>query len=392
MAQNVKQQGAVQHKCPNCGASLFYDPASGKLTCKHCNSFVEFDKDDTVRERDFEELYTASKWKDSDVATYRCQNCGAQSITPRTTLATLCPYCNSPVVVADLTGAIVKPDTIIPFEVPKEDANDQLIRWRRKCFWAPKSFKKLNETEGIRGVYLPVWTFDADTETDYNGRLGKRRTRTVHRNGKSYTETYTEWFHVRGTMPAVFDDVVVRASGHLTDSEFKVVEPLDQSRYMAFDDEYLAGYTADHYTLDPHEAFKIARARMLNTIRQKIINYYHADVEGVLNLNLHVLSKSFKYVFAPVYVAASRYKGKLYRQYVSGVYRDRAKKLCKVQGSAPKAAWKIALAVLLGLGVLVGLGFLAYWIVKNGNEVEVDEFDYWGRMISQGVNAIRGGL
>ena len=386
MSQNIKQQGTVQHKCPNCGASLSYDPTSGKLKCAHCNSFVDFDKDFLVVERDFAELYTVEKWKESDVASYRCKNCGAVSVTPRTTLATLCPYCNSPVVVCDQTGSIVKPDTIIPFEVSKQAALTQLVSWRKKRFWAPNKFKRLVEAEAIKGVYLPVWTFDANTETHYNGRLGKHRTRTVRRNGQTYTETYTEWFHVSGTMPASFDDVVVRANDHLTDAEFRVVEPLDQSKYMVFDDQYLAGYVADHYTLQPEEAFKIAKSRMLGKIRQRIINHYNADVEDYLNLDLQILDKSFKYVLLPVYIATSKYQGKLYRQYISGVYHNRNKQLCKVQGTAPKSKWKIALAVLFGLGVVVGLGFLIYWLVHSGSSAPPDNWDWdlWSNLLKGG--------
>lgn len=390
MSQNIKQQGAVQHKCPNCGASLRFDPATNRLKCDHCNSLIDFDKDAFVVERSFEELYTEHKWKESDIASYRCENCGAVSVVTRTTLATTCPYCNSPVIVEDATGSIVKPDTIIPFEVSKEDAMAQLNRWRRKRFWAPRKFKKQTGAEGIKGVFIPVWTFDAETQTNYSGRLGKRRTRTVRVNGKTHTETYIDWFSVSGTMPAVFDDVVVRANDNLTDAEFNVLQPFDQSRYMAFDDEYLAGYMADHYTLDPQQAFQIARNKMLANIRQRIIDYYNADVEGNLDLDLHILSRSFKYVFAPVYIATTKYQGKLYRQYVSGVYQNREKKICKVYGTAPKAKWKITLAVFLGLGVAVGLGFLVYWLWKNGNAMDTEEWSTWDDWMRAGVGLLTG--
>ncbi|MCM1289482.1 MAG: hypothetical protein NC132_02375 [Corallococcus sp.] len=390
MAQQVKQQGSVQHKCPNCGASLRYDPSTGRMKCNHCKSLVAFDKDAIVAERSFEELYTEHRWKESDVASYRCQNCGAVSVAPRTTLATTCPYCNSPVIVQDATGTIVKPDTVIPFDVSAENAAAQLNRWRRKRFWAPGAFKKHTEAEAIKGVYVPVWTFDADTETEYSGRLGKIRTRTVRRNGKTYSETYTEWFRVSGIMPAVFDDIVIRANEHLTDAEFNVLLPFDQTRYMSFDDEYLAGYIADHYTLDPHEAFQMARAKMLANVRRRIVDYYNADVEGDLDLNLHITSRSFKYLLAPVYVATTKYKGKVYRQYVSGAYRDREKKLCKVSGSAPKSKWKIALAVLLALGVAVGLGFLFFWLWKSGNLSDNDGWEHWDDWMRLGSNYLIG--
>ena len=68
--QNVKQQNVEQHNCPNCGASLQYDPSSGKLVCEHCGSSIDFEKSNAVEERDFTELATFSHWKDSDVASH----------------------------------------------------------------------------------------------------------------------------------------------------------------------------------------------------------------------------------------------------------------------------------------------------------------------------------
>lgn len=357
--RNFKQQKSMQHKCPNCGAALTYDPESGNLRCNHCDGSVTFQKSNDVKERDFEELVTFKTWKDSDVATYRCSNCGAVQVVPRTSLSTNCPYCSAPVVIEDETSSLVKPDSIIPFELSAKQAAAQLTSWRKRKLFAPNKFRKHLRADSVKGVFLPVWTFDADTSTKYSGTLGYTRTRTVRRNGKTYTETYTEWKHVSGVIPASFDDILVRANENIPQNYFNRLQPYPQSKYMVFDDEYLAGYIADHYSLEPLDAFAQAKAQMEADIRQRIVNAHHADMEGNLDLEVQFLSKSFKYLFLPVYVASTKYNKKTYNQYVSGVYFNSETKRSKVCGKAPVSVWKVLLTVLAGLGALVGLFLLA---------------------------------
>lgn len=353
-----KQQKTAQHQCPNCGATLVYDPESGKMHCSHCDGEVAFEKRNDVRERDFEELVTFKTWKDRDIATFRCANCGAVEVVPRTSIATTCPYCSAPVVISDDASDLVRPDTIVPFDFSAERAAEQLTVWRKKKLFAPRKFRKTLKADSVKGVYVPAWTFDADTSSDYHGTVGYRRTRTIRRDGKTYTETYTEWRSVRGVMPAVFDDIVIRANDNVPNEFFNQLTPFPQSKYMVFDDEYLAGYVADHYTVEPLEAFEQAKSLMEAEVRRKIKQAYHADEVGRMSVDLHVVSKSFKYVFLPVYIASTRYNNRVYNQYVSGIYTDAQQKNVRTCGKFPVSPWKVLLAVLAGIGVFVGMFFL----------------------------------
>ena len=170
-----------------------FDPASGSLLCDHCGGKVQFDQSVDVQERDFSDLATFSRWDDGDVATYRCYNCGAVTVAPRTAIATTCPYCNSPVVIDDKTGSLVKPDSLIPFQLTAKQAAQQLSRWRKRRLFAPNKFRKHTREDSVKGVFVPAWTFDATTTSSYNGTVGIRKTRTVRRNGKTYTESYIDW-------------------------------------------------------------------------------------------------------------------------------------------------------------------------------------------------------
>ena len=360
----VKQQ-AFQRKCPNCGAWLIYDPTHGKLFCQHCKSTVDFDKSKDVVERDFVDLLTLDKWDNSAVSYYRCENCGASTVLPRSTLATTCPYCSSPVVLDEKQTGLVRPDTVVPFELTCEQAEEFLARWARRKAFAPRKFRRGNKATSIKGVYTPAWTFDLTTVTHYEGRLGETRTRTVRRDGKSYTETYVEWFNVEGYIDNSFDDLYVSGNNHISTKAFNELDLTNQAKYAVYSDEYLAGYMADNYTVEPDVAYGIAVKRAESSIYQDIMRMYGADHDGGLKMDVQVVERSFKYVMLPVYVVTSKYRNKVYNQYVSGVYSKRDATKAKVSGKAPVSPWKVLAVVLSCLAVAAGI--IAFILLNAGN-------------------------
>lgn len=356
LGKNKVNQKSLQRKCPNCGAPLRFDPKSAKLTCDHCKSAVDFEKSNDVQERDFSELMDFEKWNDSAVAYYSCRNCGASEILPRTTLATTCPYCSSPIVIDEKQTGLVRPDSVVPFELTQEQAETQLFGWRRRKLYAPNSFRNSeNVRNSIKGVYAPVWTFDLNTVTEYSGRLGKTCTRTVRRNGKTYTETYVKWFSVEGVYDRDFDDIYVSGSHHFPTSRFAELGLKKQSKYVVYGDEYLQGYMADNYSVPPEEAYSQALNKANGDIYQAIMAMYNADHDGGLKMDMQILSRSFKYILLPVYVATSKYKRKVYNQYISGAFTDDAKSKVKVCGKAPVSPWKVLITVIVGLAALAGI-------------------------------------
>lgn len=364
---NATLRQSSQHKCPNCGAYLVYDPETQDMVCEHCNSKVDIQFNYNVNERDFVELEKAPRWSDGDnVECYRCSNCGANTVMSKGTIATACPYCGSPVVVDTEHLSYVKPDTAVPFQVTDDEARDGLLKWRKKRFLAPQDFRKHLAVDEMKGVYMPVWTFDSTTDTYYDGKLGRRRTRTVRRNGKTYTETYIDWFYVNGNIDMVFDDILIRGSNNVPEKDFSALKPFPQQLYVVYDDRYLAGYIADNYTVQPLDAYEQAKQRMRERIHSQILSMYHADVVGHLNLDVRISNRSFKYAMLPVYVTATKYRQKVFNQYISGVFGY--DKQVKVSGRYPKSPWKIGALVLLGLGLLVG----AYFIMRNTGAIDVD--------------------
>ncbi len=117
----------------------------------------------------------------------------------------------------------------------------------------------------LTGIYVPYWTFDADTKSSYRGERGTVYyvSRTVTRNGKRVTERQQKvrWSRKDGRVARFFDDVLVLASRSLPKKYTDALAPWDLGRLEAYAPEYLAGFRAEGYTVELDEAFE-ARAQM----------------------------------------------------------------------------------------------------------------------------------
>ena len=343
--QNLSQ--SIGYKCPGCGATLEFDPQSQMLKCAHCGTESKIDFDTQITERSFEEIFNCQQWT-GDVKIIQCQNCGAKEVLEKTEISSSCPFCGSPSVleVDELAG--IKPDTAIPFKMSKQTATQKCLKWLKSRLFAPSQFKKDVKIKSLKGCYLPTWTFDCQTTVFYEGRLGKRYTETYVVNGKTMTRTKVRYFNVSGRLDKSYNDIYVKGSEAVDEKFLQRIQPFDMNDYVKYDDKLLAGFEANHYTIQPIDAWHQAEDMIKNACYHEIVARYGADEVSYLNLNLVHNQQSFKYLLLPVYISATNYKNKLYNQYVNGVTG-------KVSGRVPKSPLKISLAVLLGTALFAGL-------------------------------------
>lgn len=341
---------ATGYKCPSCGAQMTFSPEKQALVCGHCGTEKEVDFSDDVRERSFEELFDSKPWN-GEIKVVQCQNCGAKEVLDKNEISTKCPFCGSSSVLELSEVGGIKPDTAIPFKISEKQARGSCLKWIKSRFFSPSKFKKDVRLNEIKGCYCPVWTFDSDTVAVYSGRLGKHYTETRIVNGKTVTVTKTRYFNVSGQMRTMFDDIYVKGSEAVNENYLQRIQPYDMNTYVKYDDKMLAGYAANHYTVEPLEAWQTAEARMKGYFRNEIVRKYNADEVASLSISLIHQSRSFKYLMLPVYISAVNYKDKLYNQYINGVSG-------KVAGSVPKSIVKIGLTVLLGIAAIVGIYLL----------------------------------
>ncbi len=92
--------------------------------------------------------------------------------------------------------------------------------WLGSLWFAPNGLQDYaRKGRKLQGIYVPYWTFDADTKNAYTGERGTvyYETRTVTRNGKTMTERVQRirWSYKSGRVKRWFDDVLVLASKSL---------------------------------------------------------------------------------------------------------------------------------------------------------------------------------
>ncbi|MHA7827123.1 MAG: TFIIB-type zinc finger domain-containing protein [Roseovarius sp.] len=348
--------------CDQCGADYRYDPGSGRLVCDHCGHSEEVAQpgpwDSTIRELDFRQALS-SELPEEEIEETRvtsCTNCGAQVEFDETIHAAECPFCATPVVTDTGTHRHIKPRGLLPFALNEEAARGAMKDWLGRLWFAPGGLQDYaRKGRRMQGIYVPYWTFDADTKSAYRGERGTvyHETRTVMRNGERKTVRVAKvrWRSVSGRVARFFDDVLVLASRSLPKRFTDGLEPWDLSALEPYAPQYLAGFRAEGYAVELDEGFTEAREIMDRAIARDVRFDIGGDRQRIHDIQTQISDVTFKHVLLPVWLAAYKYRGETYRFVVNG-------RTGRVQGERPWSAWKIALAVIAGLLVAGAVGYV----------------------------------
>ncbi len=353
--------------CPACGADLRFNPQAGELVCDHCGHTTPMAAPPparaAIRELDFRaalaDQLPAAELEETRGVT--CTSCGAEFEFDRAVHAAECPFCASPVVTDTGTQRHIKPKGLIPFALDERTARAAMTAWLGRLWFAPSGLVDYaRKGRAMQGIYVPYWTFDADTASRYRGERGtvhyESESVTVTRNGRRETETRqvtkVRWSPASGRVARFFDDVLVLASRSLPKRFTDALQPWDLTALSPYAPEYVAGFRAEGYTVELDEGFAEARAIMDRQIESDVRFDIGGDRQRIHAIDTDVKDITFKHILLPVWLAAYRYNGRTFRFVVNG-------QTGRVQGERPWSAWKIAAAVILGLIVAGGLGYLA---------------------------------
>ena len=347
--------------CETCGSDLRFDPEGRRLACDHCGNTQEIAGSSGtggIKELDFRKA-VHDQLSDAEIEETRvvtCTNCGAQTAFDSTVHAGECPFCATPVVTDTGMHRHIKPRGLLPFALDEGHARVALTGWLGSLWFAPGGLMDYaRKGRKMNGIYVPYWTFDADTNSRYNGARGTHyyETRTVMRDGKrqQIRVQKTRWRNVSGRVARFFDDVLVLASRSLPKKYTDGLEPWDLSELEPYKTEYLAGFRAEGYQVELADGFTEARAFMDRMILRDVRYDIGGDDQRVSHVDTDIRDVTFKHVLLPVWLAAYKYRGRTFRFVVNG-------RTGRVQGERPYSAWKIAFAVILGLIVALGVGYV----------------------------------
>lgn len=116
------------------------------------------------------------------------------------------------------------------------------------------------------GIYLPYWTYDANTFTRYTGQRGEYYYVTEsYKDNQGQTQTrevrHTRWYPVSGSVKVDFDDVLVCASKSLPHEMIDELEPWDLHELKPYDARYLSGFVTERYKIGLEEGFSISKQK-----------------------------------------------------------------------------------------------------------------------------------
>lgn len=309
---------AQEYKCPCCGGSIEFSTSAQKLKCPFCDT--EFDgetlsgySEDLSSDKKDEMVWDTSgipTWQDDEVAgmnVYSCKSCGGQIMAGETTTSSVCPYCESPIVMGGQFKGKHKPEYVIPFRFDKKAAEQKFHEHINGLKFVPAQFK--NRIDDIRGVYVPFWLYDSKAQAG----MRYRATKVKRWKDSNYEYTKTEYFSVLREGDMAFDKVPVNASTKVDNTLMEAVEPFDSKAIVPFKMDYLPGYMAEQYDVDPEQS----RGRAGSRVKRSVEDAFADSVKGyddvkVESSNVQIRDGKTSYALYPVWLMNTNYNNKKY--------------------------------------------------------------------------------
>lgn len=356
----------LRYPCAQCGAKLEFSPGTTVLKCPYCGHETPIENDaPSVQELDIHQFLDKANLDtalEHDQAVH-CNNCAAEFTLGANQEASKCPFCGSNVVVPASPQNRIVPNGVLPFVISDKQAREKYKSWVTSRFWAPNDLKRLALAHhGLTGVYIPYWTYDTETTTQYSGMRGEHyyETETYEdSNGNTQTRQVrrTAWYPASGVVDVPFDDVLVLGSTHLPQMYAQAMDSWVLDNVVGYKPDYLSGFQAMRYDLDLATCWGTAMDMMQPTIDQTIRADIGGDEQQIHSKSTQYDEVTFKHLLLPIWSGAYMYRGKSWRFLVNGQTGE-------VRGEAPVSVWKVALAVLLGLIVIGGI-FYFYLQARN---------------------------
>ncbi len=350
------------YPCASCGADLLYEPSDGFLTCPYCGYKQAIaESTDELKEQSFERHV---QFRPEQIPTLannalevQCQSCGAKSIFMPPQVAGVCEFCGVQIVAQPKTpDPIISPGGVLPFSITQQRAASSLKAWLASRWFAPNALKQFAQPEAIHGIYLPFWTYDTRTTTNYEGQRGDHYWETEHYTerdsqgnlvNKTRQVRKTRWSYASGRVDNSFDDVLVAASKSISPDRLHALAPWDLQELKPYDPAYLSGFRAQRYQVELEEGFERAKQMIKPTIESTVRSDIGGDEQMISSMSTECFDTTFKHLLLPVYAGAYRFNGRVFQILVNG-------RTGEIQGERPYSFWKIAaLVVFIVFVVLV---------------------------------------
>lgn len=359
MSKSIQKQ--EEFKCPSCASSMKHDSSSLNLNCSTCGyveNACQQNSENVVFDLTAAENDLALQDWGYPVRTVICSDCKGKFIITAAEGNLNCPFCASQHISVLDEAPGVRPDSIIPFKVDKDNAHERVSEWITKRYLAPFPFKSEYTSDRLNGIYLPYWSFDAQVDAAYTGQVANSYTDTEIDTVTSDERTDTKkhkvkkmrWRFVTGAIDRTFKNVIFNDAGKPDAKTIERIEPFKLNELVSFSPKYLTGYAVLHYKNGLEAMWEHAQSYMGDTVRDEVHRTVKrgADVVGAVNTCVTYSKITFRQLLLPVWIVTYRYKNKSYHIYING-------QTGMIFGDSPYSVLKIGIIALAAAAVIGAL-------------------------------------
>ncbi len=327
------------YTCPNCGAKRIYKAGTNELVCESCGTkalistiTVDMEAGAAQGVKTGSDAISATK----ECSTIKCPGCNADVELPDAAAAVKCGFCDNTIVIDSRFSGPYRPARILPFKISEKEAKDHFRRWKNSGPLTPKSFREAT-AQKVSGCYVPFWLYDYEVRISMTVNAARTEKTTQNNAERTTTESYEV---VREAL-AVYKDVPVVASKNYPEMAMKILEPYDYKDFQTFTSPYIAGYTAERYTMTADEL----REKVQADLKRDAEEATKATITGYDKLNVTESNTTFQNervenVLLPVYKLDYEYRGRKYPIFMNGQTGE-------IQGELPKSKLKALLWFLI---------------------------------------------
>ena len=313
--KKVKDEQALENRCPACKASIKFNPKVGKFKCEYCGSEFTLeemqkhsDNASTEEKNQPKEKQTKQDTYDGYVS-YHCESCGAEIIADEQTAATFCVYCGNTAILKSKLSGEFTPDKMLVFKKEKQESINAFKNLGKGRPLMPKDFNSEKNIEKIRGVYIPFWLYDINVSgnLDMTGEII-----TQWSSGDTHYTKTDKYKIVRGgTMD--YKNVPVDGSSRFDNNIMNSIEPFNFAELVPYNHAYLSGFYAERYDESGEKIYKEASDRAVNSTRERLRNDASRYTTKIITSDtLQAKETNKQYVLLPVWMVNVKYKDKMH--------------------------------------------------------------------------------
>lgn len=361
-----KQDEIVDFTCPQCTASTAYSAENGGLTCTYCGYYEPPAQEIVGKEaQEFEFTVKTMERVAHGWGIERkelvCNGCAAHTTFSTNMLTHTCPFCSSnQVVQIKAAQDVLRPRFLVPFETTEDDCRKNTAVWLESSWMTPRGLRKLARSAEYIPIYIPFWTFDADTDATWRAEVAHTRTRTTGVGKNRRTTTHTEWKWESGRAKLNIDDLLVSGTNKISSVLIKQMRGYNLNKMVAYDASFLAGMQAQVYDINLEESWELARTQMRERTKKACKNQATSGRMRNFSMNLDFANESWRYILLPIYLTTYKYDSRSWQVMIHG-------QTGTVAGQRPVSWKRVWLAIIGSLlpAALLGLAALLIFVLEN---------------------------